>query len=439
MSYLFQIGLDFGQQYSICVYRDLYNETNTSYVYTLDNNTSCLIPNSVIYFNKKFYENNNQLNNGNLLSNIRNAVACISKDNFNFEDKCLKSFIYTINKDDSIENLSDFIMASCVFLLSRILYKIRLSIIKRFNDFNKDDDVLLVNMALPYIYCSNKKIKNNFEFLLNISLKLALNDSLLPHASISDIISYIIKCPYKSNKSCNVYPSEIASAYTIKSTTLDVYAKKYIYVIISIFNNTIISYICSYKIKKKKLTIINYVRNDFYKNLYSEYYNITNSARTPKITEIKDYINKYIRPIILNLMDDYLISTSNFILLYDNSVENIYRDIVFRDMTCYSPYCMKIDKVIFSINKLNDLKISSKNQYFINYLHAAYGVSFVYESLPEYSLHIVSIDRKTKINTLSSKNISRKTCPYCHGQNPNCLQCGGFGYTNSIPTSCSSD
>ena len=97
MSYLFQIGLDFCQQYSTCVYRDLFNKKNESYVYTLNkDNINCMIPNSVIYFNKIFYENNNQSNNGTLLLDIRNAVASISKNKF--DDECLQKFMYIFNK-----------------------------------------------------------------------------------------------------------------------------------------------------------------------------------------------------------------------------------------------------------------------------------------------------------------------------------------------------
>ena len=100
--------------------------------------------------------------------------------------------------------------------------------------------------------------------------------------------------------------------------------------------------------------------------------------------------------------------------------------------------CIKIKDVIFSINKPIDLKIYSEKQILINYLYSAYGVSFIYEDLPKFSLSTSIIDRNIKKTSLS-KNISRRICPYCHGRNPNCLQCGCFGYTNSIPTSCSSD
>lgn len=465
MSYFFQIGLNFGQLYSTCIYRDLYNNINKSYIYEInDNDKGFLISNSIIFNNNIFYKNiDTEIHYKNTLYDIRNAVVAISKHNFS--DRSLYNF-FNISKNHTIPNeISDFVMACCIFLLSRILFKIRIHIIEKFSDFGKDpDDIILVNMTLPLADYQNSKVRKIFNILLYKSWKLASKDYLSPFATLIDMLK-IVRCPYEHTGLCNIYPYELASSYAIKNLIVKNCFDTDIYIVISIFDITIKSYICSYRIKDKLLNTNIYMYNCYNKYINSEAINNTIFS----LDDIKNYIEQQINPIFKHLKEIIIKSNLSIILLCDSNKHMLYKDFISKSLSRYITPKTKIYNIVYSDN-FKDTTLNLKFCYYINYLHASYGISFIYEDLPKYFIydinniktdtnHIINnnqeiekikyIQKSNKIKNTNRKkskhikyihsNKSRNVCPYCHGQNPNCLQCGGFGYNNSIPISCSSD
>lgn len=76
-----------------------------------------------------------------------------------------------------------------------------------------------------------------------------------------------------------------------------------------------------------------------------------------------------------------------------------------------------------------------KKNKWMSRLYVAYGISFIYEDLPQYKLpHQLELNKKYSNNTNSRPQRfipmpteKEQICPYCRGQNPNCLHCDGKG------------
>ena len=460
MSYFFQLGFDFGDRYSTCIYRDLYNNENKSYIYSVTNDNNFLISNAIVYKDNIFYTKTDNTDYKNSLYNIRNAVISISQNNFSTES-IYRTYAVS-NKSLHNEELSNFINASCLFLLSRIFFKIRTSIIKQFNNFGKDpDDIILINMTLPLKYYEDYRVRNNFKFLLHKSWELASNKQMKSSASLNEMLK-IIKSPYNYNDICHVCPYEIVSSSTIKNLIIKNSSKRNdIYIIISIFANIIKSYICRYTINNKLQTKI------YSYHYYYEDENQINNNLILTFDNINTYINKRIKPILSGLKD----LNPTVILLCDNYKDSLYKKFIKSSFSKIKN--IQICSNILDENKVNENFIGSEIFKNLYYLHASYGASFIYEDLPEYIIKNIKCknnpqitNSNSKINVKQQRNTNSNTkvqhkqklvkkvntstviyyneptnnvCPFCHGKNPNCLQCGGFGYTNSILTSCSSD
>ena len=122
-----------------------------------------------------------------------------------------------------------------------------------------------------------------------------------------------------------------------------------------------------------------------------------------------------------------------------------YKSAVFKALQSYlglpKDYLEKLssswtDRIIY-LNIPEDIVLDSEHYNWMKRLYVAYGISFLYDDLPKFKSPNQLFLKKQffRYSQQKSKNIIDKTinkeekqiCPYCRGQNPNCLYCDGKG------------
>lgn len=460
--YTIQIGFDWGSLYSKCIYREIHN--NQAFVYTLNNSDALLISSSIIFKNDTFIFNNKNIKNPeNGLYNIKKVLYDISRNNY--KSIFIKRFNELANLTSRTEQQNIFIKSCSVFYLSRILYRIRKDIIKKFNDFgdNKNDKIY-VNLSIPIsnIFKTSNNIniatRNLFMDVLCRSWDIACRNELIQdHIKRKDIEYIVIQDYNKEDLACNVFPEANACIQTLQKSVDNIDENK-IYIITDIGSCNINQCCVNFNIKNiNSSKSYNLLASDVFSYgdeiLYYMSQNINKiinqrgrfeTTRKPKkiiktkhmLTNAKEMlatklIDIYTRRTLLKLLQSIKNNIRQTYTRY-NVVENIYF-IFGGGVNLYSPYKSallravaefikapkdsSVNKREFLANKTINIKtpkdIKIKYNNFINF-YVAYGLSFLYEDLPKVELTKYNFqekkiyDKNKKHKTISSNNLSNQ-------------------------------
>ena len=255
--YVIQIGFDWGSSYSKCVYRDTYK--NKSFIYTFNNESTgeeeFLIPSTILFENNNFLLNkSNKQYPYNGLWNTKKALIDIIRNNFLSMHLQHFSKLACLKSDTEQQKL--FIKACAVFYLSRILNRIRNTIIEKYSDFGTNKkDAIYVNMSAPISNISDIKDANvikEFKNILGISWYIACKNKHLADSDSRENIEHIIKQNY-SNKYFifNIYPEIIANIQTLYYSFSTSKYYKNIYIMTDI-GSCYINQFCLYLHKEKE-------------------------------------------------------------------------------------------------------------------------------------------------------------------------------------------
>ncbi len=472
--YVFQIGFDFGTSYSKCIIRDI--KKDKAFVYTFDCNgkEEFLISSDILYENKTFIvnkENRQYPKNG--LWHIKMALPVLMRGEYDSPIlKCFKSAVCPSPGNHKLDNhvLDNFVKSSCLFYLSRTLWRVRQYLFKRFPDFgeHKQDD-MYVNMAIPVQTLQDKKTRKLFKKILVHAWDIAISHDRIPlsdkdswvtmqnslmkplfhqdikvicqvYPEVSANIQAFLLSPNCPGQTKNIYLVSDIGAGTVDQCCFTYYNDTINYFTAQIFElgSSIIDQRCVSKFGGS---------TDDWRKIKETYQPNGKSLKTIQLEEVLRGLSgklagevddkTFNQLIVQHLYDGNGVtpadSIRNHVFLAfsgGGDMENPYRRGVINALYARfgSPVLAngmkdKWENRLTAINNTIPGDLDLPNKAWMKRLSVAYGLSFFYGNLQKILLpdatRIIRIPPK---DTPQPKNI----CPYCHGTNPQCFYCDGY-------------
>jgi len=450
-AYAFQIGFDFGTSFSKCIYRDL--RKTRAFVFTAGNEKNFLISSSILFQNGIF-----SINTGNEqypqhgLWHIKMAVNDLYDKNYNSPSLKLVSSAGKVISGS--QEQSTFVRAACLFYLSRTLHRIRNGIKRRFPDFGENQgDCMYVNMAIPVSSMKKSETTQGFQELLERAWRIAdRNEPLSEQASLSEM-ERLLKNGYRRCDTCHVYPEISANIQAFRISPEAVVDSSNIYLFTDVGAGTMDQCCLTFTQREAFGARNNYLSADVFplgssaiERTCQERFggSIDAWCKQKEQTSPSPSMHEAIAVVMRRVTD----VTQNTTLrecerrLYFSLKESkIFLVFSGGGGDMLKPYQKGVVDALGKKIRLNDwrdhvIKLSVPSDIELPYscrswmkrLYVAYGLSFEYENLP----HHLLVEPLTQLEKSAGTPIlppdeGDRICPYCKGNNPQCVHCDGFG------------
>lgn len=478
--HVIQIGFDWGTSNSKCVYRDL--SKNRAFVYTYRyNNTDRFLVSSTIVFRDNTFSLNTSPSQypAHGLWNLKLALAAISRGDST--SPALARFNQLAHLTPGTEEQKRFVRACAVFYLSRTLQHIRFAIMEKYGDFGSHPgDEMYVTMAIPVRDISATATKQVFNDVLGQAWALACQErrleSSIARSQMEREASHV-RVP--QDLVYHVYPEVSANIQALRNSPNVSLNDTRIYLFTDVGSGTVDQCCFTFSSRKRRKG----ERNNFLAAqvipLGSGVIEQVCHKRSPATSletwqryKEQGLFNKLLHNVIVHLeprlgeifMSSTLRELQNH--LYDNesvcSADSMrrnlhvvfggggnmrmpYQSAVLKTLGAFlhlptnsigRKYGTWADRVIH-LTMPEDIVLTAQQQMWMKRLYVAYGLSFLYEDLPsclvpqETALHKKNPLRVLQPAARKAASLHRpqehreEVCPFCRGQNPNCLHCDG--------------
>ncbi len=471
--YIIQVGFDFGTSYSKCVYREL--RRNRAWVFTFKDSQGSqgkdqfLLSSSIVYRDGCFMPNaaNVQYPEEGGLWHIKMALADIAAKRYN--SPVLTPFAKASGLRPGKDGFADFVKCAALFFLTRALTLVRKCILERFPDYGAHpQDDMYVTMAIPVSNITDKATEALFLQLLRKAWDIAcssdapaldkitltdmetlLNRKLLTrrfcavYPEVSANLQAFINSPASPGRSSNIYLFTDTGAGTVDQCCFTFYNKQgqgdslnYLAARVFQLGSGVIEQICARKFggtveqwRKQKESGRDSPLIDRALTLVED--KLYTSVSTQTLPQLQDhlYIGHGVFP--PDTIRQYV-----FLIFTGGGDKNCpYHTAVIQGLKKKYGYPRRLadstsrkerwENRVITMPTPKDLELPAGCEHWMKRLFVAYGISFNISELPTARLpHETALPQKS---TRKHKQTSGRLCPYCRGQNPNCLHCDGYG------------
>lgn len=452
-AFLFQIGFDFGTSSSKVVIRDV--NIDKAWVFRhsdVDNISSILIPSVVLFHGDTFmiHDSISTLYPPNGLYHLKVALEKVALGKL--DNPILLEYKKIIGENYKYSQ-SEITKMATIFFLSLWLKKIVAHIKERYPDYgNVKEDLICVNMAIPVENICNENVRELFRSILSIAWELKSEQIIDNRINIDKLykdISRIQSCHSAKNEFCQVYPEVSANIQAFINSPASSPDQTTIYFFTDVGAGTIDQSVFTYAGQEGERKVNYFAGKVFLHGSRTIEINACRGNTTAQNLEHwrrikeKDPNNKKIIA-AKNIVRSAVYRDSQKTLRETKKClpegNGISKQKTLREKVKFifsgggftsSPYEHGVidaykyvalanhDPIVASMPYPKNLELPEKFKRYITRLYVAYGLSFLFDDLVQYS----SPSENRILQTNSAKN---RKCS-CRGMNKNCIKCSGTG------------